>query len=454
MKKINKKELIKYFLIFVYSFICLLFIYTLSRGDLYVNYGFSYAISRGELPYVDFNLVILPFAPFLYSLFLIFSKSIICYYFGQALLLTVFSYFVFKLLGKKAWLYFAILLMPFPIAMSSVIFPGYNFLLLLLTIIVIYLEKEKGSDYLIGFLLGCLFLTKQTIGGLLCLASLYYLFFDYRKVFKRIGAFFVPVICCLMYLFFTNSLIDCIDLCFLGLFDFGRSNFRFDTFYLIILILAFAIVVYRIIRKPKDISNYYLLLFMSCVFPIIDYYHVSLFLSLFFLIIFFDFKVNRDLTKYVLVFILALGFIWIFVQAKYMNDFKVINYKNFELSVFSNDYIKRVDELDKYLVEQNKDVVYFLRGSENYFYKIKNNLDITYFDLPNYGNYGYSGTNKIIKRIGKLKDVLIVIDKECYMSDNKFQQYEKEAVTNIINNGKLMKKIGNYEIYLKQNCSY
>lgn len=450
MKKINKKELIKYFLIFVYSFICLLFVYTLSRGDLYVNYGFSYAISRGEVPYVDFNLVILPFAPFLYSLFLVFSKSIICYYLGQALLLTVFSYFIFKLLGKKAWLYFVVLLMPFPIAMSSVIFPGYNFLLLLLTIIVIYLEKEKGSDYLIGFLLGCLFLTKQTIGGLLCFASLYYLFFDYRKVFKRIGAFFVPVICCLIYLILTNSLSNCIDLCFLGLFDFGHSNFHYDTFYLICLILAFIVIIYRTIKKPKNITNYYLLLFMSCSFPIIDYYHVSLFLALFFLIIFSDLKIDKDLTKYTLTFILVLGLVWTFVQMQYMDNFKIVNYKNLELSIFSDKYVKNVEKLDGYLAKQDKDVVYFLRGSENYFYKIKDNLDITYFDLPNYGNYGYSGNDKIIKRLSKLKNVLIVVDKGCYLSDDDFQQYEKEAVTYIIDNSKLVKKIGNYEVYLKE----
>lgn len=450
MKKINKKELIKYFLIFVYSFICLLFIYTLSRGDLYVNYGFSYAISRGEVPYVDFNLVILPFAPFLYSLFLIFSESIICYYLGQALLLIIFSYFVFKLLGKKAWLYFVVLLMPFPIAMVSSLFPGYNFLLLLLTTIIIYLEKEKSSDYLIGFLLGLLFITKQTVGGLLCLASLYYLFSDSKKVLKRIGTFFIPVICCLIYLILTNSLSNCIDLCFLGLFDFGHSNFHYNTFYLICLILAFIVIIYRIIKKPKDITNYYLLLFMSCSFPLIDYYHVSLFLTLFFLIIFSDLKINRDLTKYALTFILVLGLVWTFVQTQYMNNFKIVNYKNLELSIFSDKYVKNVEKLDGYLAKQDKDVVYFLRGSENYFYKIKDNLDITYFDLPNYGNYGYSGNDKIIKRLSKLKNVLIVIDKGCYLSDDDFQQYEKEAVTYIIDNSKLVKKIGNYEVYLKE----
>ncbi len=450
MEKRIKKSIVKYACIFVYSFLCLIFIYTLSRGDLYVNFGFSYAIRMGEVPYADFNLVVLPFAPMLYSVFLLFSKSIICYYLGQSLLLTVFSYFVFKLLDKKAFCYFAVLLMPFPIAMVTVIFPSYNFLLLLITTIIIYLEKEGKSDYLIGVLLGCLFLTKQTVGGLLCLASIYYLFKDWKKVLRRIGGFFIPVLGCFLYLVLSGGLVPCIDLCFLGLFDFGHSNFYYDKFYLGCLILAVLVVVYRIFKKPKDIKNYYLLLFMGCSFPLIDYYHVSLFLTLFFLIVFSDLKINVNLEKQAIIFILALGLIWLFIETRCMGNLKIVNYKNLELSIFSSEYVDNMKKLDSYLVEQKRDAVYFLRGSENYFYKIKNDSLITYFDLPNYGNYGYNGTEKIINRLKELDDTLIVIDKECYLEESFSQQYLKEAVSYIIENYKFVKKIGNYEVYLKE----
>lgn len=450
MEKRIKKSIVKYACIFVYSFLCLVFIYTLYRNDLYFNYGFSYAISRGEIPYVDFNLVILPFAPILYSVFLLFSKSIICYYLGQSLLLTVFSYFVFKLLDKKAFCYFAVLLIPFPIAMASVIFPGYNFLLLLLTTIIIYLEKEGKSDYLIGILLGCLFLTKQTVGGLLCLASIYYLFTDWKKVLRRIGGFFIPVLGCFLYLVISGGLASCIDLCFLGLFDFGHSNFYYDKFYLGCLILAFLVVVYRIFKRPKDINNYYLLLFMSCSFPLIDFYHVSLFLALFFLIVFSDLKISMNLEKQAIFFILIVGFVWLFIETRCMGNLKIVNYKNLELSIFSSKYVDNMKKLDNYLVGQRREVVYFLRGSENYIYKIKSDALITYFDLPNYGNYGYNGTEKIINRLKKLDDTLIVIDKECYLDESFSQQYLKEAVSYIIENYKFVKKIGNYEVYLKE----
>ena len=189
---------------------------------------------------------------------------------------------------------------------------------------------------------------------------------------------------------------------------------------------------------------------MSCTFPLIDYYHVSLFLALFFLIIFSDLKINVNLEKQAIIFILAIGFIWSFVETKCMGNLKIFNYQNLELSIFSSKYIDNVERLDNYLDNEKREVIYFLRGSENYFYKIKSNSSITYFDLPNYGNYGYNGTEKIINMLKELDDVLIVIDKECYLEESFSQQYLKEAVTYIIDNCKFKKRVGNYEIYLKE----
>ena len=59
----------KYLFLFFYFFYCLVLAYNLMRGDSYVNFGFSYAVSRGEVAYLDFNMVIPPFAPWLYSIF-------------------------------------------------------------------------------------------------------------------------------------------------------------------------------------------------------------------------------------------------------------------------------------------------------------------------------------------------------------------------------------------------
>ena len=70
------KKYVHYLLLCIFFFIALVFIFTLSRGDTFVNYGFSYAISRGEIPYKNFNMIITPLAPILYSFGLLFYQNI------------------------------------------------------------------------------------------------------------------------------------------------------------------------------------------------------------------------------------------------------------------------------------------------------------------------------------------------------------------------------------------
>ena len=312
--KILKKENLKYLFLFCYFFYCLVLAYNLTRGDSYVNFGFSYAITRGEIPYVDFNLVIPPLAPWLYSIFLFFDSSILIFYLEQALLLTLFFAVLFRLLGNKTWIYLILLSIPFPIAMISVMFPGYNFLLLFFLLLLIYCERTNKNEYLIGILLGCSFLTKQTVGGLLALASIYYLFVNYKKVLKRIVGFLLPVSLCFIILLLQGSFSSFLNLCFFGLFDFGHSNLHIDWFYFICFMLAILVLIIRIVKKPKDIYNYYVLLFASCVYPIIDYYHVSLFLAGFFILLLLDGSIQIEIYKHCIFFVLALSVIWFVIQ--------------------------------------------------------------------------------------------------------------------------------------------
>ena len=446
-QKIKIQSVFKYLFLFCYFFYCLVLAYNLIRGDSYVNFGFSYAITRGEVPYVDFNLVIPPLAPWLYSVFLFFNSSILVFYLEQALLLTLFFAVLFRLLGNKTWISLILLSIPFPIAMVSVMFPGYNFLLLFFLLLLIYCERTNKNDYLIGILLGCSFLTKQTVGGLLALASIYYLFVNYKKVLKRIVGFLLPVSLCFIILLLQGSFSSFLDLCFFGLFDFGHSNLHVDWFYFICFILAILVLIIRIIKKPKDICNYYVLLFASCVYPIIDYYHVSLFLAGFFILLLLDGSIQIEIYKHCIFFVLALSVIWFVIQNIYFDDLKIIHYPNFQFSLISERYNKVVQKLDQYLETLDDDVIYFLRGSENYFYKIKSNLDITYFDLPNYGNYGYNGTAKIISRLKKIEHGYVVIDTDAYGSKDSAQQYVKEAVEYIMKRGEKVKTIGVYEVY-------
>ena len=48
---------------------------------------------------------------------------------------------------------------------------------------------------------------------------------------------------------------------------------------------------------------------------------------------------------------------------------------------------------------------------DNMFFDIMSNHQITYFDIPNDGNYGYDGINKMKKRIDDMHDVYFYINK-------------------------------------------
>ena len=91
-----------------------------------------------------------------------------------------------------------------------------------------------------------------------------------------------------------------------------------------------------------------------------------------------------------------------------------------------------------------------MRGSENYYFKIMNNERINYFDLPNYGNYGYNGIKMMKRKIDNEHEVYFVLDRVLVKNNDNNQQYIKELGQYVMNNSKKIKTIGVYEIYYKE----
>ena len=447
----SSKKLLKFFLTFSFFFLCLIFFFNINKGDLYVNYGFSYALSKLEIPYKDFNLVITPFAPVLYSLGLFISKSIIVYYLEQALLLTLLFVLLEKLLKTKAYLFLTIMLLPFPISFSTTIFPGYNFLAFFLLILLIYLEKNNYNDYLSGLILGLLFCTKQTIGLCLFLPNLIYLFQKPKKFLKRVVAYLIPISILLVSLLLTSSLKPFINLCFLGLLNFGESNKAHDSFYTLLLILGLLYITFKIIKKPHYLVNYYILFFVVISLPIIDYYHVSLFLLGVLYLFLEDYHLaSLNISKYCLTFTIVISLVWFGISLKYLHSPRLVNYPNFPLTLVSNSYHQDVSKLTTYLKTKKQSKIYLLRGSENYFFKIMANEKLDYFDLPNHGNYGYNGINMMVSKLKNEHNVLFILDKSLLEDNNKYQQYIKEFIPTVQHDSKLIKTIGLYEVYFKE----
>ena len=417
-------------IVFVFTFLVYTFLgFYINNGDPTASYGFSHAIKNGEIIYRDFNTISTPLYAFYCSLFLFIFDDFIMFIFAQTILVTVMFYFLFKLLGNKAYIVL--------LAMVMFKFFGfiatYNFCCLAISVIVLYLEeKHPDKDYLIGFILGLMFLSKQTVGGLFLISSLIICFKQYKKLFKRIIGFIIPCTILVLYLLFNNALYQFIDLCFLGLFDFGGNNNNLFTLWFFISIVLFIISIIITIKSKKKI-NYYCLMYIGFVLPIFDLCHFAYYFVGFAILLAFNIK-NFNKSKLIIV----LGVILEMSVFNYdmsrreakpimanVNHFK---YKyNYEIDCLVD---KRLSSyIDKYIEYDPILIMYYSMS-----YNISHDRNISYFDVFLYGNHGYNGTNKMINKIKKMKNQYFIISMDEYLESKKKSndQFNSEIVDYII----------------------
>lgn len=440
----------KYFFLFLFFFCCLQFFYTAFNGDQFYNFGFSYAICRGEIPYLDFNMIIPPVGAYFYAFFFsIFGIELVVFNFVQAFLLCVLFYFLFQLYGKKAWILFVLLCIPVGIPFVTILFQGYNFLLLLELVILIYLEKNQKSDYLIGFLLGISILTKQTVGFCFLLPTFYYIVRKrplWKKVVKRTLGCFLPCFCFLLFLLITHSFSAFMDLCFFGMFDFTKSNGKLLDYNTILFFLSFIFLCIRIFYHKKNLSYYYILAFSSIAVPLFDYYHVTLFLfAVSFVLLDFICIPYRSIGVHAFVFGLCLALIWVGFSKQF--QFNFANFKHFGGQSLSVKVEESVSDIHQFISKHKEDNVIIL-GANAYYLKIIHDMDINYYDLLNYGNHGYRGTEKMISKLKKEDSGYVIINiKEYRDHSSDRQQINKDVMRYAIEYYELVDRIGEYRIY-------
>ena len=439
----------KYVFIFFFSFACMSFLLAAFDGDVLWNYGFSYAISKGEVPYRDFNMIVTPFYPMFMALFLKgISHNILVFYIINSLLITYMFSYLFKMYQEKAWLLLILLAFPIPV----VIFPTYNLFLVFLVVLLLYLEKEKKSDYLIGVFLSLLFLTKQSVGLCMILPSFLYLKKDAKKLRKRLISFLGPIFIFSLYLFFTKSYREFLDLCFLGLFDFSTGNGKIFSIFTFFLLIPIFILLRRIKKDPWNIENYYVVCFMSIMIPLFDLPHFLYFMFAFsFLFLDKILLPKRQIIFNSILFSVVYSLLFFVFFAGYKNITYPNHYHNFEVRFLYNnngEFIIR-DELNRY-IQENKDKPIVFLSSEAYFYKITNEMKINSFDLLNKGNHGYNGTRKMIEKIKEMdEDTLFIISSDEYITKDKYnrQQINKEIMEYVMKHGEKIREIYCFDIY-------
>lgn len=343
------KRWFRYFILFFVISFCYSYFFTCVYTDEIWNYGFSYNIANGLVPYRDFNMVITPLYHMLVSIFInIFGHHLYALHiFNSFVVASILLIFVYKL-GKKGLLLFSFVFLN--------IYPGYNIFCVLLILILLNLcDKEfRYKDILMGILVGIFFLIKQNVGFCLFIPMIYYS----RNRIKSFISFCIPVFIFLIYLIWNNALYQFIDYCFLGLFEFGDSNSIF--LFLPVELVVCATLGYKLL-KSKFIKQqlFYLLMYQIITIPIVDDYHFMIG----FIPVFYYYLFNRMIVTYKLkyYFLMVLSFCGLW-------NFSVRGYEVGHLYSDKNSYLNGrnvpsyvediVDGISNYIEEKKDDYDY------------------------------------------------------------------------------------------------
>lgn len=442
-----KKNFLILLLLFILLLIFNLFLYPITLDEIW-NYGFSYNILNGKIPYLDFNIVLTPLFSFIMTLpLMIFGNNILVFNIFNIFVILGCFLLLHNLIDDNMWLCALIFFIPFPI-----LYPSYNLFLLFLFLYLIYLEKNEKSDYLIGFIVGCLILTKQSVGVFLLLPCLLYYLKNKKKFISRLIGCIIPCSIFLIYLLITKSFMSFLDLCLFGLFDFAGNNSVTSKFYLFVFILICLVTIIFIVKEPKNIYNYYALMFYSISMPLFDAYHVGFQILVFVLLCFINFNFLKRLPIYSFAIFLVV-YACLFVSYSYGNisSFKKMypnNINHFEYRYLGSKQVDFTNEVSNY-IKKNKDYKYMFLDSNGYYFRIINDESASYLDLINMGNWGYNGSDKLINSIKKLpKNTRFFIDGVELVGQ---RQIDRRAIKYVIKHGKKVDKVGLYDIYILEN---
>ena len=386
-----KKKCLEFFIIFLLVLIYNIFFARIDGDEIWC-YGFIYNTANGLIPYKDFNLVVGPFYPYFFSAFLLmFGKNLFVLEIVNALVISFLFLFVKRINNRSYYLFFLILFI-----FSKV---NYNTVCLLLLYIILFLEDDKNNDYLIGFLLGIIFLIKFNIGLFLCIPSLFIK--NKKKIYKRIISFLLTITLAYLLLMLNNSFYEYINYCFLGMFEFSQNNFKFTIFGFLAIIEVIIVLYLLFIKKERNIHLLYCICFMILFYPIFEIYHV-LIASLPFLAYLFD-KLDVNLRIYRFCFYLFIIFFFTFciiiLSNKVMmfdKDSHILRYRLSESSyVADNKYITC------YLNNIKNDADVYIFDDNAYILKMNADIPINKYDLINNGNMGFKGYYNYINEIDK-----------------------------------------------------
>ena len=391
----NVKKFILFSMLFLIFFSITYFFIGLV-GDEIWNYGFAYNISKGLVPYRDFNMVVTPLYSFILGgIIFLFGHHLYLMYILNTFIIILSSYLMYKKIGFN---FIFVFLFFFFIHIS-----GYNLLCAFFVILLLSLfDKEfKYKDFIIGFIIGLLILTKQTVGVCVMIP----LFFLSKNKIKFIIGMLLPLFIFLIYLIYNGALYYFIDYCFLGMFSFTGSNKYFSLLPFEVSIIVLCIYLY----KKKLVGNdiWIVICFQIITAPIFDLYHFMLGFIIFYYYLFSKFRINVVI-KSLFVFLVLISFFKMLDFHYLITDRSSFMYgkcfvKNSNFSFINDYYRNKISDYDNV----------FLFSDLAYMVKLSNSHTLNKFDLINNGNMGYNGYIRYINEIDSICDsssCLFIID--------------------------------------------
>lgn len=424
MKKRRFNKILIFLFIYVICFLYSFFISTVYNDEIW-NYGFSYNIASGLVPYLDFGMLQTPIYFFMASIFIkIFGSYLYSFHLFNSIILASIIYIMYRKLGRKSFI-----LIPFVILNC---YPSYNILCVLLILIIINIvDKEfKYKDYILGLLVGFMFLTKQNIGFCLVIPLICY---SKNKLKSFIG-FISPVMLFIVYLILNSALYEFIDYAFLGMIDFGNSNgiWVFFPFELIVCL----IILYKLFKcKFKNRILFYILMYQIVTVPIFDDYHFMIgFLPGWYYFLLVK-EIDEYKIKYYIIISLFIFCCWKFIIHQFDNLHFYSDSSSYLYGRNIAEYVD-LDEISNYIEENSKvyDHIYFF-SKNAYYVKLNAKYKLDKFDMICNGNMGYKGSYSYIGEVNdycKSNSCMFILYK--YEFDNDITQTNREIIDYVIDN--------------------
>lgn len=481
MKKI--RELIKQYDNIVILFVLVVMISALTfnrkldANDELWCFSNVYKMSNGFGIYKDLNVIITPLFFYIgeiifqilganYFIYRIYATGIIYI----ILFLTIYKLLkILNIQKMNAMLYTMVIA---GICLIVLLDPSYNMLAIamaMMGIIRIIKNKDnsKKTNVIQGIIIFLTFMSKQNIGVFYIAGSIISQILLNRNIKVIIKNIFIQLltsaillIAFLVYLQINDNLYGFINYTVLGIGEFANKNISYNISDILILLTELIISIVFIIVSTKEKipfkkierENIKVLGTMSiCMnfiaFPLCNTAHILIGSVIFCVLLVYildllifrellvGIKVNKIKKSLMLVIFITFLIISLINNSKYYKEITKDEYyftKNspYYGSVATDETIKEIEEICKYIKEQNEKgiEVKVISYYSNLYMNILNKNNGA-MDLPFYGNMGKDGENGMIEEIKKLRNTKILIltqDDILYQESKKVTGYIKE----------------------------